>query len=189
MRIALCVDNRNGFSFNHRRLSRDRAQQENLMACVPGSRCGWPPVPSPCSVGLETKSGFLRRFQRPLTVSSFSRTVCRLRSGCRRSSSTAGTGTIQRTFISPGIYPYSPWRRLQSFQETPIQSSPETSMCEKREDHDKTKKSEKNQIQPGHGALAAGPGGQCIIPLCRPGIHGIHPGHSRLQRLSLCDNL
>ena len=31
MRIALCVDNRNGFSFNHRRLSRDRAQQENLI--------------------------------------------------------------------------------------------------------------------------------------------------------------
>lgn len=36
MRIALCVDNRNGFSFNHRRLSRDRAQQENLMALCAG---------------------------------------------------------------------------------------------------------------------------------------------------------
>ncbi len=143
MRIALCVDNRNGFSFNHRRLSRDRAQQENLMALCAGEPLWLASCSLPCSVGLETKSGFLRRFQRPLTVSSFSRTVCRLRSGCRRSSSTAGTGTIQRTFISPGIYPYSPWRRLQSFQETPIQSSPETSMCEKREDHDKTKKSEK----------------------------------------------
>ena len=30
MRAALCLDDRNGLSFNHRRLSRDRAQQEDL---------------------------------------------------------------------------------------------------------------------------------------------------------------
>ena len=32
MRAALCVDNRMGFQFNGRRLSRDRVQQEDLLA-------------------------------------------------------------------------------------------------------------------------------------------------------------
>lgn len=36
MLAALCLDDRNGLSFNRRRLSRDRAQQENLLSLCQG---------------------------------------------------------------------------------------------------------------------------------------------------------
>ena len=36
MRVALCEDHRNGFTFQGRRLSRDRAQQEDLLALCGG---------------------------------------------------------------------------------------------------------------------------------------------------------
>lgn len=48
MFAALCLDDRNGLSFNHRRLSRDRAQQEDLL-----SLCGGRPLwLAPCSAPL-----------------------------------------------------------------------------------------------------------------------------------------
>ena len=48
MRIALCVDERMGFRFNGRRLSRDRVQQEDLLAL-----CGGEPLRvAPCSALL-----------------------------------------------------------------------------------------------------------------------------------------
>ena len=48
MRAALCVDNRMGFQFNGRRLSRDRVQQEDLLAL-----CGGEPLRvAPCSAPL-----------------------------------------------------------------------------------------------------------------------------------------
>ena len=48
MRAALCVDNRMGFQFNGRRLSRDRAQQEDLLALCGGEKL-WV---APCSAAL-----------------------------------------------------------------------------------------------------------------------------------------
>lgn len=39
MIAAVCIDDRNGLLFNHRRLSRDRAQQEDLL-----SLCGGEPL-------------------------------------------------------------------------------------------------------------------------------------------------
>lgn len=39
MIAAVCIDDRNGLLFNHRRLSRDRAQQEDLLAL-----CGEKPL-------------------------------------------------------------------------------------------------------------------------------------------------
>lgn len=48
MFAALCLDNRDGLSFNHRRLSRDRAQQEDLLALARESSL-WI---APCSAAL-----------------------------------------------------------------------------------------------------------------------------------------
>ena len=47
MRAALCVDNRMGFQFNRRRLSRDRAQQEDLLALCGGERLRMAPCSAP----------------------------------------------------------------------------------------------------------------------------------------------
>jgi len=47
MRVALCLDDRNGLSFNHRRLSRDRAQQEDLLALCGGEPLHLAPVSTP----------------------------------------------------------------------------------------------------------------------------------------------
>ena len=53
MRIALCTDNRKGLSFHGRRLSRDRAQQEDLLAL-----CGGEPLYiAPYSAALFTWAG------------------------------------------------------------------------------------------------------------------------------------
>lgn len=48
MLAALCLDDRDGLSFNHRRLSRDRAQQEDLLSLARGGRL-WI---APCSAAL-----------------------------------------------------------------------------------------------------------------------------------------
>ena len=53
MRAALCVDNRMGFQFNRRRLSRDRAQQEDLLALCGGEKL-WV---APCSAALFSWAG------------------------------------------------------------------------------------------------------------------------------------
>lgn len=53
MQIALCVDNRNGFTFQGRRLSRDRAQQEDLLTL-----CGGKPLRiAHCSAALFSWAG------------------------------------------------------------------------------------------------------------------------------------
>lgn len=53
MRAALCLDDRNGLSFNHRRLSRDRAQQEDLLTLA-GAAPLWV---RPCSAALFSWAG------------------------------------------------------------------------------------------------------------------------------------
>ena len=53
MRAALCLDDQNGLSFNHRRLSRDRAQQEDLLTLAGGA----PMWVRPCSAALFSWAG------------------------------------------------------------------------------------------------------------------------------------
>lgn len=53
MLAVLCLDDRAGLSFNHRRLSRDRAQQEDLLALGRGRRL-WI---APCSASLFRWAG------------------------------------------------------------------------------------------------------------------------------------
>ena len=47
MRVALCVDHRNGFTFQGRRLSRDRAQQEDLLSLCSGEPLRITPYSAP----------------------------------------------------------------------------------------------------------------------------------------------
>lgn len=47
MLAALCLDDRCGLSFNHRRLSRDRAQQEDLLLLCKGSPLWLAPYSAP----------------------------------------------------------------------------------------------------------------------------------------------
>lgn len=47
MLAALCLDDRSGLSFNHRRLSRDRAQQEDLLSLCREHRLWLAPCSAP----------------------------------------------------------------------------------------------------------------------------------------------
>lgn len=47
MLAVLCLDNRNGLSFHHRRLSRDRAQQEDLLDRAGAGRLWIAPCSAP----------------------------------------------------------------------------------------------------------------------------------------------
>ncbi len=76
MRVALCVDHRNGFTFQGRRLSRDRAQQEDLL-----SLCGGEPLRiTPYSAPLFSCRGTGSRWRTPCRTapSAFWRTACLL---------------------------------------------------------------------------------------------------------------
>lgn len=50
---AVCIDDRNGLLFNGRRLSRDRAQQEDLLAFCRGKRLWMAPGSAPLFAGRE----------------------------------------------------------------------------------------------------------------------------------------
>lgn len=66
MRIAVCVDNRMGFQFHRRRLSRDRVQQEDLLSLCAGEKL-WV---APCSAALFTwAAGRIAVVEDPLTLS------------------------------------------------------------------------------------------------------------------------